>query len=155
MDSVWNVILLAANVIALGLFLWRGQWPERIGAGLIAAAVVAEHFAQGLVVGTWRLGLLLVNLGLFSGLVYLSERWDRWWTVLAGAFQLVLVLTFLMPVMTSEFSNHTGVAIRLCLWAVISLILLAGAWEAQAARRFALEGASNGHSVPKSRRRLG
>lgn len=155
MDSVWNVILLAANAIALGLLLWRGDWPERIGAVLIAGTIAAEPFAQGLHVGTWRLGLLLVNLGLFAGLAVLSEWWDRWWTIFAAVFQLILVLTFLMPVMTSEFSNHTGVVIRLCLWAVISLILFAGAWEAWAARRFAREGVNNDQTFPRGRHPMG
>lgn len=155
MDSVWNVILLAANTIALGLLLWRGEWPERIGAALIATAIVAEPFVQGLQIGTWRLGLLLVNLSLFAGLIVLSERWDRWWTVFAAAFQLILVLTFLMPVMTSEFSNHTGVVIRLCLWAIISFILFAGAWEAWAARRFAREGMINDPTLRRGRRSMG
>lgn len=143
MLTVPQLAILAANLAALVLLVWRGERPERIAALMIVALLVLEPLLDPLRINAWRVGGGLVNLALFAGFVWLAERWDRWWVVLAASVQLLLVLTFLMPLMTDEFSVRTGIALRLGLWAVISIILFIGAWEAWAAQRFAREGAEN------------
>lgn len=140
MLTVWQTTLLAANLAAVLLLLWRGDRPERIAAALILGLLILEPLAYPLRINAWRVGGLLVNVGFFIGLAWLAERWDRWWLIFAAAVELLLAMTFVMPLMTDEFSVRTGIAVRLGLWGIISLILFAGAWEAWAARRFAREG---------------
>lgn len=140
MTVVWSLGLLAANLVALALLLWRGDRVERFAALTLLAAIFIEPFAYPLQAGTWRVGGLLVNLGLFLGLWLAAERANRWWLVLASALQLVIFLTHLMPLMTPEFTTHTGVVIRSGLWAGVSLTLFAGVWESRAAKRFEREG---------------
>lgn len=140
MTVVWSLVLLTANLVALGLLFWRGGRTERFTALIILAAIFAEPFLHPVQVGTWRMGSLLVNLCLFLALWTACERSDRWWLVVASAIQLVILITHLMPLMTSDFTTHTGVAIRSGLWAGISLTLFAGVWETWAAKRFEREG---------------
>lgn len=143
MIVAWSFGLLAANLVAFGLMLWRGDWPELIAAPLIAVAIFVEPLLYPIQIGTWRLGSGLLNLVLFLVLWVLSERADRWWLVFAAAIQLIIFITNLMPLMTGDFTTHTGVAIRSGLWVGISLTFFASVWEAGAARRFAREGASH------------
>lgn len=138
-----QLTILAANFAAVVLLLWRGERPERIAAVMVLVLLVMEPLAYPFRINAWRAGGGLVNLAFLIGLVWLSERWDRWWLVFAAALQMLLCLTFMMPLMTNEFSVRTGVALRLGLWGGVSLFLFAGAWEAWAARRYAREGASN------------
>lgn len=149
-----QLVLLAANLIAALLLVWKGGRPERIAAVLILALLVLEPLAYPVRINAWRVGGGLVNLVFFLGLVWLAERWDRWWLVFVAAFQLLLIVTFLMPLMTDEFSVRTGIAIRLGLWAVISLLLFFGAWEAWADRRFVREGAHHANDLRRGGRPL-
>lgn len=121
---------------------------------MFVALLLLEPLAYSLRIGGWRVGLGLVNIALLIGLVWLAERWDRWWLVFVAAIQLLICLTFIMPLMTDDFSVRTGIAIRLGLWGFISLLLFAGAWEASAARRFALGGATHENAVRKGGRPL-
>lgn len=151
MLTSWQTALLAANVLALLLLLLRGERPERIAAVLVIAILVIEPLAYPLRINAWRVGGLLVNLGLFVGLAWLAERWDRWWLIFVGGLQLLLTMTFLMPLMTDEFSVRTGIALRLGIWGAISLIFFVGVWEASAARRFAQEAAQHDPPLRRSR----
>ncbi|MNN97095.1 hypothetical protein D3C81_2161920 [compost metagenome] len=63
-------------------------------------------------------------------------RSTRWWLVLAAALQLLVVCTHLLPFLSSQLTAWTGVTVRLALWALISLTIFGGAWEAMADRRF-------------------
>lgn len=137
-----NLIVLAANVIALVLMGLRGGRPERIAAVLITATVLSEPFAQHVLFGTWRVGILGVNALLLCGLWILAEVSNRWWLILATALQLLLVLSALMPLMATSFAVDTGVAVRLAIWIGISAVLFLSVWEAEAARRFAREARS-------------
>ena len=131
--------LLAANAIALLLMTTRGDRPERLAAALISAAIMIEPFAQPVQIGTWRIGILVVNAILLLGLWVLTEVADRWWLVVVTALQLLLVLSAAMPLMSSDFGVATGVTVRMALWTLISLCLFIAVWEAQAAQRFARE----------------
>lgn len=137
-----NLIVLTANVIALALMGLRGGRPERIAAILITATILSEPLVVGVQFGTWRVGILAVNAMLLLGLWILTELSDRWWLILATAFQLLLVLSALMPLVAGTFAINTGVAVRLALWIAISGVLFLGVWEASAARRFAREARS-------------
>lgn len=140
MILAWSLTLLAANLLALGLMVWRGAWPERIAAPIILIAIFVEPFLYPVQIGTWRVGSGLLNLSLFLAFWTLSEKADRWWLVVAAAIQLIILTTNLMPLMTGDFTTHTGVAIRSGLWVGVSLTLFASVWESSAAKRFAREG---------------
>lgn len=136
---VLNLVMLTANVAAIGLMWAKGERPERIASALIAITVASEVLVQDIQFGTWRVGILLANTFLLIGLWVLAEISDRWWLVLATALQLLLVLSALMPLMGLNFAIDTGVAVRMSLWAAISIVMFLSVAEAYADRRFARE----------------
>ena len=134
-----NLVVLLANVAALLLLVSKGDAPERWAAGFVFLTIVSEIFVDDVRIGTWALGITLVNTGLLVALWVLANRSNRWWLIGASAVQLLIVVSALMPILSGGFLVHTGIAIRLGLWCLISLILFFGVWEACAARRFIRE----------------
>jgi hypothetical protein len=129
-----NYALYVVTFVGLAVLMKFGSRPERIAVALILLTILAEPFAQGITLNTWRIGTGGLNLLLLAGLWIMAEKWDRWWLVLASSLQLIVVLTHLMPVMESEFGVNTGVTIRLIMWALIVVSMFMGAWEASAER---------------------
>ncbi|RZI98648.1 MAG: hypothetical protein EON90_12660 [Brevundimonas sp.] len=138
-----NLVILFANLAALVLLVSKGDASERWAAGFILLTIVSEIFVDGLTIGTWRLGIALVNAGLLAAFWILATRADRWWLIFASAVQLLIVISALMPILSGGFMVHTGIAIRLGLWTLVSLILFFGVWEACAARRLSKESFPN------------
>lgn len=139
-------ILWSLNIAGLAFLVWRGGRVERYAAALLATYILVEPLVLPLQLSTWRIGLAGLNLALFAGLWRLSVRSHRWWLVLAAALQLLVVCTHLLPFLSSQLTAWTGVTVRLALWALISLTIFGGAWEAMADRRFreAADGRGNG-----------
>ena len=135
-----SLTLLAANLVALALILRTGDGWERAAVLLVTAAIFATPLVEHIHLGNSRVGVAAVDIGLFIGLWLLAERGDRWWLTAAAGFQLISVGTFAIPwIIPDTFLVWTGVTIRLLVWGLISIILLVGAWESWAARRFARE----------------
>lgn len=136
--------LTLANALAFALLLWQGDRQDRIAAALLAVIVVGEAPLATIEIGTWPVAVAGLNLLLFLGLWRASEQSDRWWIFLAGAIQLLIVCTHLMPLMSADYLKWTLATVRLGLWSVISILMFGGAWEARADRRFRLEGLRHG-----------
>lgn len=135
-----SLTLLAANLVALALILRSGDVWERIAAVLLIAAIFATPLVQDIHLGNSRVAVAAVDVALFLGLWFLSERADRWWLTAAAGFQLISVGTFMIPwIMPDTFLVWTGVTIRLLAWGLVSITLILGAWESWAARGFAQE----------------
>lgn len=138
-----GLILFVANLAAFALLIWRGGWAERLGVALLLIVIISEPLLVGVQIGYWRVGLLGVNLALFFGLWALSERFDRWWLVLVAGFQLIIVVSHLVPLVNDRLYTVALIGIRMGVWALISITLFIGAWEAWAADRLAREGCNH------------
>ena len=138
-------VLWSFNIVGLALLAWRGARVDRYAAAILATYILVEPLVLPVQVSTWKVGLAGLNLALFIGLWRLSVRSTRWWLVLAAALQLLVVCTHLLPFLSSQLTAWTGVTVRLALWALISLTIFGGAWEAMADRRF--REAANGRGV--------
>jgi len=136
---LFSLALMVLNAVACLLLFWRGGVEDRLGAGLIIIATVAELVAAPLRNGAWAYGAAGVNLLLFLGLWYLSERYDRWWQFLSAVLQLAILGAHLIPVFSPVIREWTLVTIRLSLWSGVSLLLFLGVWEAASDRRFRRE----------------
>lgn len=93
-QSVQQGVYIVACLVVLAYALWRGGWPERLTAAVVAVA--------------WRLSwlvidptdwdhvqeaLLAVDAAVLAFLCWLVWRSDRRWPVFAAGFQLQAVLT--------------------------------------------------------------
>lgn len=146
-----NLVIALANAAALVLLVSKGDAPERWAAGFVLLTILSEIFVDDFTLGTWRIGIALVNAGLLVVFWTLANRANRWWLIAASAVQLLIVISALMPILSGGFLIHTGIAIRLGLWSLVSLILFFGVWEACAARRFVRENVSNAQRPAASR----
>jgi hypothetical protein len=141
-----GLLLLAANVLALGPLVWRGGLPDRAAVLSVALYIVAGEFLESVMWGDWRVGSASLDLALLLCLWWLTLRADRWWLVLVTGFQLIAVGTHLIPLVKPGYFFWTGTTIRLVIWGFISISFIVGAWEVWAARRFAREERNHGTS---------
>lgn len=134
--------LYAFTVAGLGLLGRFGEMPERLTVGVVVLASVATPLVQPIAFLNWRLGPAVVDVFLLATLTMLAFRFDRWWLTAAAGFQVISILTFVIPWVTRDqnFFVWTGVTVRLTVWGLLIITFFAGAWEAWAARKYALEG---------------
>lgn len=136
---MFGQLLLGLNLVACGFLLWHGGKEERFAVAMLIAATVAEFVFGRVVIGTWPVALAMINLGLFLGFWWLAERFDRWWQFFAAVFQLISVFGYAAPLMASNLRAWTLASIQVGIWALISLLLIIGAWEAWADRTYRSE----------------
>ena len=135
----FSILLLVANLGAFALMCVRGGAPERWAVALVLASFLLTPLAQGVVLGSWRVGVAGVNLALFIALWMLAERWGRWWLIAVTGFQLIILLTHFLPLMTVTHLVNTGVLARKIFWVGISIFFFVAAWEGWAAKRYRLQ----------------
>lgn len=100
---------LAALLIAAGVALWRGGWPERLGGG----AMILAWFATGLFYNNLqRFGpqtaVILVDLALMLVLLFIALRSDRWWPMWACGFHGLTLILVLASLADHKLSNRAG-----------------------------------------------
>lgn len=133
---LYAVTLLSLNLLAFGLMVWRGAWPERAAAAWILACILVEGVAQTIMLNNWRIGVAAVNLVLFLGLWLICERANRWWLVFVAGFQFMALLTHVLPLITDQNTVLTGVLARRGVWIAITITLFLAPWEAWADRKY-------------------
>lgn len=128
-------VIFGLNLAALGWLSWRGGNVDRLAAVMIVTVVLVEPLARGVEFNSWRIGIALVNLTLLMGLGALALRADRWWLILLTGFQMVSVMTHLIPFLAPHYFMWTGATLRLVNWCLISVIFFLGGLEIERMRR--------------------
>lgn len=148
MRSPLATILLMLGVFALLLLLLVGDWGERSASAIYLAALAATPMVDHLNIQNWRYGVAGIEVMVLVGIWILAEIRDRWWLTAAAGFQLIAVLTFLIPWLMPPgvYFVWTEVTIRYAVWVLLVLTFLVGAWESLAAKRFAMEATSHAQS---------
>jgi hypothetical protein len=132
--------MLSANLIGLVLILWRGEWIDR-AATLAFATVVALTGVLQLLNMPGLLGwTAALDVMLFAVLWALAERGERWWIVALAGFQFIAVIAYVAPFFAWDRLKWAVVTVNWAIWALDSLCVFVGVWEASASRRFAREG---------------
>lgn len=137
------IAVFVLNLLALGLLVRHGELPDRLVAIMVTACMVVEPMVDHITIGTWRVGVGALNLFQFLVIWAMAERADRWWLVLLGSLQMLIVSTHLMPLISPDYFTRTGVYLRQGLWGLISILLFVAVWECRAATRFERE--NDGH----------
>ncbi|MBA3999165.1 hypothetical protein [Brevundimonas sp.] len=150
-----TAFLLPANLIALALLLRFGGRQDRLGAVVFTGALIITPFVDHILWGSWKAGAACVDALMLIGFWTLAERYDRWWLVMAAGFQLIAVITFVIPwFQPGAYFIWTGVTLRIGVWLLLSITLFIGAWEAWAAQRFAREATNDPTNFRRSRAAL-
>jgi hypothetical protein len=135
------ILITLAGVLALLRF---GEREERAVAVMVLALLVLVRVVQPIQIGTWRAGVAGLEAAFLVAILILASRKDRWWLTALAGFQLISLLTHVVPLIAqNRYFTWTAVTIRLEVWLLICITFFAGAWEAWAARRFAREGVSH------------
>ena len=115
----------------------RGGKGDRFAVATIAVLMFAEPVVQPFQIGTWRAGLFALNLLAFLLLWRLSERFDRWWIIIAASAQLLIVVSHLLPLMAPGQYNWTLATLRLFLWTIVALACVLGVYETRSSPKAA------------------
>lgn len=150
MVTIAIIGITLAGVLALFRF---GGWEERAVGVMVLALLILVRVVEPIQIGPWRAGVAGLEIVFLIAILALTYTRDRWWLTALAGFQLISVLTHLVPLLASgRYFVWTAVTIRLEVWLLICITFFVGAWEAWAARRFAREGGS--HAQDKHRSRL-
>ena len=132
--------MLSANFVGLALILWRGEWIDRAATLALVTVVVLTGLLQLLNVPGLMAWIATLDLGLFFVLWALAERGERWWIVALAGFQFIAVVAYVAPFFAWDRLHWAVVTVNWAVWALDSLCVFVGVWEASFARRFAREG---------------
>lgn len=135
----FHIVMLSANLIGLGLILWRGEWIDRAATLALVAAVVLTGVLQLLHVPGLMVWVAMLDVALFFTFWALAERGERWWIVALAGFQFIAVIAYLAPFFAWERLQWAVVTVNWGVWVLDSLCVFVGVWEASFARRFARE----------------
>lgn len=127
---MFAIVLASMNILAGSLLLAFGKPEERTAVFATIAYVALPPLVYGLQIGTFRYGVFTLEVMLLGVFIYAGFKTDRWWPLWAAGAQLLTCLTHFVAINTSVFQVWGAVTVRLGLWAVVSIILLLGAWEA-------------------------
>lgn len=148
MVTIAIITVTLAGVLALFRF---GGWEERVVGGLVLALLVLVRVMEPIQIGAWRVGVAGLEVAFLIAILWLTYARDRWWLTALAGFQLISVLTHVMPLLAAgRYFVWTAVTIRLEVWLLICITFFVGAWEAWAARRFALEGGNHAQDKHRS-----
>jgi hypothetical protein len=143
--------MLSANLIGLGLILWRGEWIDRAATFALITAVAITSVLQLLHVPGMIVWAALLDVALFLTFWVLAERGERWWIVALAGFQFIAVIAYLAPFFAWDRLHWAVVTVNWAVWFLDSLCVFFGVWEASFARRFARE-ARDGAAVDHGNR---
>jgi hypothetical protein len=89
---------LLALILSTGLALWRGRWPERIGAmAMIIAWIASAALHDASQLRGPQSVIMAIDIMLFLVLLAIALKSDRWWPMWACAFHgLSVVLALAM-----------------------------------------------------------
>ena len=124
-----SIALAGLNLCAAFVFLCFGTKVERAIVAAIIAYISLPPLIYTFQIDTFRYGIFVLELALLSVFVVGGVRADRWWLILATGTQVIVCLTHIVGIKASIFYEWSAITLRLGLWALITLILLLGAWE--------------------------
>jgi uncharacterized membrane protein YgdD (TMEM256/DUF423 family) len=125
------------SAFALLLLAFSGGRMERYGAILFAVVLLFTPLIDSYSVDGFRWAVALSSLCLFSVLLWMSLKGDRWWLVFAAGCQLMAVSTHLIALLRIDNLQWTMVSIRWVSWLFMMGIVLFGAWESWSMTRIA------------------
>lgn len=135
-----QMALLLLGFAGLGVLLWRGAFWDRAAAAAMLMAVTMSFAVEDLSWRGFHFGVMIIDSIAFVALWLIADRAGRWWVVLTAALQLVAVLVYCTPLLSSERLEWAAITLVWGLWFLNSLIFFFGVWEVEAARRFAVGG---------------
>lgn len=130
--SLAQHLVTLMSFLTLGLLLGFGRLAERIAGVAFLIAMVGTPFVDHLHIGEVRYGVAILSAGLFTTLIVLALRTDRWWLIAAAGVQLLSIGLWAATIV-GDLQIWGAVTVRIVIWVQLMLLALFGVWEARAA----------------------
>ncbi len=140
-DTLYSQIGAGVMLLMGGFAFWKGDQPERIGAGAYLLAWMASLLIQDdSSMIDWRFGVFAIDLvvaGVFAGL---SWKADRGWSIWAAAFALLAVVSHLIRFFEDRASLFSFLTVQaLASYGIVIAIIVGTFWAWQERRAAGLE----------------
>lgn len=130
--SLAQIVLTLFTYLTLSFLLSFGRRAERIAGIALLVAQVGTPFVDHLQIGDFRYGVAILSVGLFTTLIILALRTDRWWLIAAAGVQL-LSIGLWVATLLGDLQIWGAVTVRIVIWMQLMLLALFGIWEARSA----------------------
>ncbi len=128
------LVFLVLLSLVLAFALWKGGAPERFVATFLGTAAVATWLVVSSgdeVFQSMEIGIAVVDLCLFAGMLIIALHADRYWTLWITAFQLIQVLAHLPEILVPQLLPEVY-GLIISVWSYPMLLLLfAGTYRHQ------------------------
>lgn len=133
--AVSQLLFITILFTAIGLALTFGGRDERYAAIFIAIAAILTPVVEKGAYASPELGVLIVDLGLFIGLMWIALRSTRFWPIWAAGLQLGALFVHFAAIRIPQISPGAYFE-TLAIWSYAVLGTLAvGAWAEVRSRR--------------------
>lgn len=140
-DTLYTQIGAIIVVAVLGFAFWKGEEPERIGAGVYLVAWLASMLVQsdsGLY--AWQPAIFALDCVILAVLVGLSWKSGRSWPVWASGFQLLVLMGLIVPWLDLRPPAWSYIAVvNLGTYGVLACMAVGTFWVWQERRAAGLE----------------
>jgi hypothetical protein len=130
--SLAQYLVTFVSFLTLGALLGFGRLAERIAGVALLVAMVGTPFVDHLNIDGFRYGVAMLAVGLFTTLIVLALRTDRWWLIAAAGVQLLSIGLWVASLL-GDLEIWGAVTVRIVIWWQLMLLALFGIWEARAA----------------------
>ena len=128
MDPLPAAFLVSALVIFPLAWLGGGH-TGRSGVALYMCLFFVSPLVQQYRIGNLMWATALIDLVFLIGLVWLALKRERWWPLVASAFQVMVMLIYLSTALVPGFDTRSGVVAIMVLGMLALFCLLGGVVE--------------------------
>lgn len=107
----------------------RGGHPERQAAIMLSASYVLALLVNAGQSGRLPVGEMLIDLALFGGLIWLTLKHDRWWTLVATANMILVLIAHAALILNPELSQRDNTGTKWVFGLIVYYSLLGGVVE--------------------------
>lgn len=124
--------IFVLSLVALGSLITLGRTPERVVGLVFTFAMFGTPLVDGLVIGDFRYGVAILDVGVFAVVLGLGLKEDRWWLLAAAGVQL-LSLAVWVATLGESLSVWGAVTVRMITWCELMLLAIFGVLECRTA----------------------
>jgi hypothetical protein len=120
-----QTFFLISTLVIFAIGWLKGGHPERQGVLFLILAYVSSVLVEDMNRGEHQTGVMVTDVILLVGLVWMAFRFDRWWLLVAVACQVLAVIAHIALWLDPEIGLRSNVVTR-WLFGLIQLYALAG-----------------------------
>lgn len=126
----FQAFYLILSLVVFAAAWLRGGHTERAGVVTLVVGYIASFAVHDLLLfDDFRLAEFLIDLAVAVAFIWLAIRRDRWWTLAASAFCVLVIAAHMVMLFVPELDSRGDVAARWGLGVLVIFCLAAGVLE--------------------------